>query len=78
MWFKSFKAFKENPENKAILLAVSRYILFAYKITEDAENQNWRENFIDKWLAEADSSSGVKFLPNPIDIAISRRFIYVD
>jgi len=77
MWFKSFKAFKENPENKAILLAVSRYILFSYKVTEDAENQNWRENFIDKWLAEVDSFLGVKSIL-PIDIAISRRFIFGD
>jgi len=83
MWFKSFKAFKENPENKAILLAVARYILFTYKycidskIVEDAENHHWRENFIDKWLAEVDSFPGVKSIL-PIDIAISRRFIYGD
>jgi len=72
MWFKSFKAFKENPENKAILLTVSRYILFSYKVTEDAENLHWRENFIDELLAETGSSPGVKLIP------LSKRPIYVD
>jgi len=72
MWFKSFKAFKENPENKAILLAVSRYILFSYKVIEDAENLHWRENFIDELLAETGPPPGVKLIP------LSKRPIYVD